>query len=560
MINLDMLTAIGDPVPSDCWGRIVKDVTTGMTMAVRVCARIGCLTLLLAASPLRAAGEAPPRRVDITIGPDTTVIDGPVRPDGTIDYAAALRARVTEGVTPENNAATLLLKALGAAFVPEEKVDEALRLTGLAAMSDEGAVFQPFGEYVAEHTDLSEDRQARDQMDQALAGPWTAADLPLVAGWLAANEKPLELVVEASKRPRYFFLFFPSGDRVLMETLLGGMGVLRDAAKALACRAMLRLQEGDIDGAGADLMALHRLGRVMAARSAVGIEYLMGMAIDCIALLGDQHMATSGRLTPAQARRHLQALGGLAAFPDAREWIGVGERFCALSTVMAMTDPVLFPRASAMSDMGFGDVPQRLHRILLTTGVDWDLVLREVNRQHDRTLAIVAMDDPAAREEAAKKQEEDLYRRCHHGFKEVLPAFLQQAAESRADRTALRRQATEIMTAFALVEVGALGRVRNLQDEAAVMYQLTLLALHLEIGRAEHGRYPQRLESLVGRYVESLPLDPFSGKGLVYRREGEGYVVYSIGPNLRDDGGRRRDEGEDCDDVVVRAVVPTRTE
>ncbi|NLF29726.1 MAG: hypothetical protein GX591_02425 [Planctomycetes bacterium] len=101
---------------------------------------------------------------------------------------------------------------------------------------------------------------------------------------------------------------------------------------------------------------------------------------------------------------------------------------------------------------------------------------------------------------------------------------------------------------------------RDLLEKNVASHQLTLLALALEIGRAEQGRYPTRLESLVGRYVEAVPVDPFSGRALIYRREGEGYVVYSIGPNLRDDGGRTSDDGEDCDDIVVRVVVPPGNE
>jgi len=155
-------------------------------------------------------------------------------------------------------------------------------------------------------------------------------------------------------------------------------------------------------------------------------------------------------------------------------------------------------------------------------------------------------------------------REVHEQLDERLGAFCRLAEQGGGDPAERRRQATEIMTAFALGGESMADfnptYARDLLEKNVASHQLTLLALALEIGRAEQGRYPTRLESLVGRYVESLPLDPFSGKGLVYRRQGEGNVVYSIGPNLRDDGGRTSDDGEDCDDIVVRAVVPTRTE
>jgi len=50
-----------------------------------------------------------------------------------------------------------------------------------------------------------------------------------------------------------------------------------------------------------------------------------------------------------------------------------------------------------------------------------------------------------------------------------------------------------------------------------------------------------------------LPVDPFSGKDLVYKRVGKGFQVYSISGNLRDDGGvPPKDHGDrDSGDIVV---------
>ena len=44
-------------------------------------------------------------------------------------------------------------------------------------------------------------------------------------------------------------------------------------------------------------------------------------------------------------------------------------------------------------------------------------------------------------------------------------------------------------------------------------------------------------------YLPALPIDPFSGKPLILANEADGYVVYSVGANRRDDGGRDVSEG-----------------
>jgi hypothetical protein len=44
---------------------------------------------------------------------------------------------------------------------------------------------------------------------------------------------------------------------------------------------------------------------------------------------------------------------------------------------------------------------------------------------------------------------------------------------------------------------------------------------------------------------QPLPQDPFSGKDFVYRRTGGDYSLYSIGQNLKDDGGKVPEKSED---------------
>lgn len=82
--------------------------------------------------------------------------------------------------------------------------------------------------------------------------------------------------------------------------------------------------------------------------------------------------------------------------------------------------------------------------------------------------------------------------------------------------------------------------------EAAVMKSATLDALvqtartglACRIFKARTGQYPETLDVLVGSLLSQVPIDPFTGEPLVYRREGNGFAVYSLGSNLRDDGGR----------------------
>ena len=50
--------------------------------------------------------------------------------------------------------------------------------------------------------------------------------------------------------------------------------------------------------------------------------------------------------------------------------------------------------------------------------------------------------------------------------------------------------------------------------------------------------YPQSLDTLRSKLKVDVPVDPMSGKDFIYKRQGDGFLLYSIGANMRDDGGK----------------------
>jgi hypothetical protein len=67
---------------------------------------------------------------------------------------------------------------------------------------------------------------------------------------------------------------------------------------------------------------------------------------------------------------------------------------------------------------------------------------------------------------------------------------------------------------------------------------LLLLSLALRAYKLERGSYPAKLADLSPSYLKTIPDDPFSNrKPFKYRLNGNSYTLYSIGPDLKDDGG-----------------------
>jgi len=72
-------------------------------------------------------------------------------------------------------------------------------------------------------------------------------------------------------------------------------------------------------------------------------------------------------------------------------------------------------------------------------------------------------------------------------------------------------------------------------------------ALAVEGFREAEGRLPQSLDELVPKHLDTVPLDPFDGKPLRFKKREKGYVVYSIGEDGVDNGGAPVEEAEGAD-------------
>ncbi len=80
----------------------------------------------------------------------------------------------------------------------------------------------------------------------------------------------------------------------------------------------------------------------------------------------------------------------------------------------------------------------------------------------------------------------------------------------------------------------SLQRAQQHRDEAQAEIALCRTVLDLKAFQSAHGHYPDTL----GQLAQPLLEDPFSGQPFLYRREGQGFVLYSVGWDLKDDGGR----------------------
>jgi len=103
------------------------------------------------------------------------------------------------------------------------------------------------------------------------------------------------------------------------------------------------------------------------------------------------------------------------------------------------------------------------------------------------------------------------------------------------------------LTKYAIPSVqGVRSRLTHVES-AALVARLGLAVINY---KREHSVFPRDLQALGAQDL----VDPFTGKSLVYRPEPNGFLLYSAGPDLTDDGGAEYDNKTSKGDIVWRYV------
>jgi hypothetical protein len=110
------------------------------------------------------------------------------------------------------------------------------------------------------------------------------------------------------------------------------------------------------------------------------------------------------------------------------------------------------------------------------------------------------------------------------------------------NRSVFRKLIGGNMTGEILVDMSkaSLEAVLNKKCRENTSVAATQLLIALRCYHRQHGKLPESLDALVPEYLPAVPLDDFDGKPLRYLPAKK--LIYSIGDNLKDDGGKAEDE------------------
>jgi hypothetical protein len=518
-----------------------------------------------AKSAQKKASSQSTQKPPLVIGPDTTRISGPLRPDGYPDYFAALDHHVRSGVSPADNAAALLIQAFGLDLVPPEISADYFTSFGIKPLP-------PVGDYFVRHDEMRErwikgavctqddDRDEGTLQSQfALAGdrPWSEGDYPLVAQWLAINEAPLQLIAKAARCPRFYEPILPANQNLptLWNITLPLEQSLPEIKMALAARAMLRLQSGDLEAAWNDLIDCQRLLRQMATMPA-GQYADQARSAEIELCQTELLLLHAGRPNAKQIARLRVAWNSLPPMPGLADRIDLGDRyrFLNLLCLLDQKGPALLQQI--LGDSAASAEDSALQKAASDTFFDWNEPLKMGNQWFDHQVAICRLTDRHERQLALEKSAAELRQMADDSsspgmfalnwftkksakaaFGRIVGATLIQLIDSEPDRS--------------------LAQSLKSADQHAVYLAMAETGLALAAYRADHDEYPEDLAALIPGYAAKLHADPYApDKPLCYHRQPVGYLLYSVGPDGLDQGGGESERYSDSDDIAVSISDP----
>ncbi|MSR54199.1 MAG: hypothetical protein EXS09_13035 [Gemmataceae bacterium] len=501
-----------------------------------------------------------PATSKFTVSAETTYVTDTLDENGFVDYPKALNDRLSQGITPENNAKVLIMLALGPKPEGAEMPPGYFRRLGIDRPTDDGPYLVGSEKFfkALPKKELPDDdagpfdppadlkKRWEDEQDRARSWPWKPANHPEIAEWLKTNEKPLAIIAEACKRSKYYNPLLSRNPEPqsmqIVGSLLPSVQKCRAVANMLATRSMLHLGNGDFEGAWQDLMVCQKLGRLL-AQGGTMIEDLVGIAIVTIAAHKQVVFLSHAKVPAKQILVWREELRMLPSMPGVADKLDLTERFMMLDCLMT----IIYRGPNAMGHLegSSSKLPPRdttLNR-MLRRSVDYNPTFRLANAMYDRCVAACRLPSRAER-----KRELDTIEREVKSTKREVTAFslLEKLASSEISRGEYMGKV------YISILLPAFMKIQDAADRTEQTEQNLQVAFALAAYQADNGRYPATLNQLAPKYLAKIPGDLFSGQPLIYRLTDDGYLLYSVGINENDEEGRWTDDQPRGDDLRVR--------
>jgi len=337
--------------------------------------------------------------------------------------------------------------------------------------------------------------------------------------FLRANDEPIKVTRQASRMGQCQLPYLGRADEPLAALNFAALPGMRYLMRMLAANARCLEAGGRHVEAMEDVLA--------SVRVACHLGRGIGMW---------EHEVANVALLRAMGQIRRLALGGQLseqALAGAIETFGVLEpQAPSLSRMIAADRAIALDTFELMFDR-----PE-------LTGLSW--TPDSAGGWHAMNQRLVGLALP---DQTMRRQIEKMY--AHLAHKATMPT--PKAAWANRYRHKLLVANVPMWNRLARRHVQAVADAAVLYDRVRGDWQMTRVILALQLYRQRRSEWPEQLEAIKGELGGEVPTDAYSGKAYQYRVENGGWVLYSVGENYVDDGGKLGEGGVNYSVDLVRS-------
>jgi hypothetical protein len=487
-------------------------------ITLRLALLLASLSPTLHAQTSQPAPATQPNWLALTVAPDTTLLTGPLRPDGTVDYVAALNQIYSQGITPENNAFVALVPAIdGQHDMPASMYAKALELAG--AKEPKGT-FYPLQ---APHRLTL--KEANDYVAACLplqSKPWTATDHPDLDRLVNLDKDALDAVHPAVQRSRFWFPLV-SRDESLIGTEIPPLMRIQDIGTMLRIRAMRSLGSGDAPAAWHDLLDVHQMAHLLTQDSEI-LSIYVAARIDNGTFRADWALIANPNSDSTLLTKMSADLQCLSPLPPRAEVARRRSIYIFPDSVRPLAQQVkaTFEQSTLANSPAKTDQSMKAASLVLP---DWDHMLRYGNPIYAEVLSEHTWKNAAERSRYLRDFDHRIvamHTEASGGFEDNTKAVIQRPGESQA---AYSERLARLLISLLVPSPDD----RDLAT-AQKSLEFTILACAIERYRLDKGVYPASPADLVPKYIAAVPQD-FYHRPLDYSHNENGFKISSLGPS-----------------------------
>jgi hypothetical protein len=346
-------------------------------------------------------------------------------------------------------------------------------------------------------------------------------ELNVLSEWLQSNQAAINALREGSLHPAYWneyqtnetksekgHLNSPLWANNFMDNTMEMLSAYKSLARAMRRQIPYEAHNGDIEKALSDCVTLTKFGGHLQGHGLL-IEQLVGIAIEGLANSVTFDLLDSVAMPADILKNTLQKLN---------------EQFDTQKPVLSLEAEKAFWYDQiqwAFTDDGQGNGRMLARGMPYVVSDDWKQILwRFVSSNYpDRKDAVTTIDKY---------------------FMKADELFALSPQDLQNEGIDANEWAKALRLSYMLKEQGpAQYRVGQISWRVKTGRQALLTVLAVMRYEKEKGRYPATLQELVkAGFLKKLPIDPYSNAPLVYKKTRSGFLIYSVGMNLKDDGGK----------------------